>query len=62
VRSEIVGEDDVVGLEGGNQELLDIGEETLAVDRAVEQARRFDALSTCKTTCSRPHGVKRAFL
>jgi hypothetical protein len=34
VRSEIVENDDVVRLESGDQELLDIGAKALAVDRA----------------------------
>ena len=31
-------------LEGGSEELFDVGEEALAVDGSVEQARRFDAV------------------
>jgi hypothetical protein len=42
VRPEIVENDDVVTLEGENKELLDIGEEALAIDGSVEQAGRFD--------------------
>ena len=44
VRSQIVENDDVVGLESWDQELLDIGAKALAVDRTVEQARRLDAV------------------
>jgi hypothetical protein len=44
VRSEIVENDDVVGLESWDQELLDIGAKALAVDRTVEQARGLDAI------------------
>jgi hypothetical protein len=45
VRSEIVEDDDVAGFEGGREFLFDIDEETLAVDRAVEQGRRVDAVA-----------------
>ena len=44
VGAQIVEHDDVVGLEGRDQELLDIGEKALAVDRAVEHAGRLDAV------------------
>ena len=44
VRSQIVEHDDVVALEGRDEELFDIGEKPLAVDGAVEQAGRFDAV------------------
>ena len=44
VRSEIVEHDDVVALEGRNEELFDVGEKALAVDGAVEQAGRLDAV------------------
>ena len=44
MRSEIVEHDDVVGLEGWDQKLLDIGEKALAVDRTVEHAGRVDAV------------------
>ena len=37
VRAEIVGHDDIVWLEGRDQEPRDVGEEALAVDRAVEE-------------------------
>ena len=37
--AKIVEDDDVAGLEGGNQLLLDVGPEALSVDRAVEDAR-----------------------
>ena len=39
VAAEIVHDDDVAGLEGRNELLLDIGAEAFAVDRAVEDAR-----------------------
>jgi hypothetical protein len=45
VRAEIVGYDDIVWLEGRDQELRDVGEEALAVDRAVEETRRLDAIA-----------------
>ena len=41
VRAEIVEDDDVARLEGGHEELLDIGQEALAIDRAA--ALRPDA-------------------
>lgn len=40
--AEVVHDDDVSGLECGNEELLDIGGEELAVDRAVEHAGGID--------------------
>ncbi len=36
--------DDVVALEGRNEELFDVGQKALAVDGSVEQARRLDAV------------------
>ena len=45
VRAEIVGYDDIVWLEGRDQELRDVGEEALAVDRAVEETGRLDAIA-----------------
>jgi hypothetical protein len=44
VGAEIVEDHDVVGLEGRNEELFDVGVEGFAVDRPVEQAGRFDAV------------------
>ena len=44
MRAEIVENNNVARPESGNEELFDIGEEALAVDRAVEQARRVDAV------------------
>ena len=48
VRSQIVEHDDVVALEGRDQELFDIGEKELAVDGTVEHAWCDDAV-TAKT-------------
>ena len=45
VRAEIVGHDDIVWLEGRDQELRDVGEEALAVDRAVKETRRLDPIA-----------------
>ena len=45
VRSQIIKDDDVVGLEGWDQELLDVGEKALAVDGAVEETRRFNTIA-----------------
>jgi len=42
VGAEIVEDHSVARLEGRDEELLDIGAETFAVDRAVEQAGRID--------------------
>ena len=44
VGAEIVEDDDVARLEGRHEELFDIGEEAFAIDRAVEQAGRVDAV------------------
>ena len=46
VRAEIVKDDDVAGLESGDEDLLDIGQEPLAVDRSIDQERRVDAVMT----------------
>ena len=42
--AEIVEDHDIARLEGGREELFDIGVEAFAVDRPIEQARRFDAV------------------
>src|SRR5439155_15962023 len=42
--AEIVHDDNVAGAEGRYQELFDIGAETGAVDRPVDDARRGDAV------------------
>lgn len=39
VRAEVVGDDDVAGLQGRHQDLVDVGPEALAIDRAVEDPR-----------------------
>ena len=39
VGPEIVGNDDVAGLQGRHQDLVDVGAEALAIDRAVEDPR-----------------------
>lgn len=44
VTAEIVEDDNIAGLEGGDQELLDVGTELLAVDRAIEEAGRLDPI------------------
>ncbi len=44
MRAEVVENDDIAGLECGNEELLDIGAKAFAMDRAVEQAWRFNAV------------------
>jgi len=38
VTAEIIHDDDVAGLEGRDEDLLDIGEETRAIDRPIEHA------------------------
>jgi hypothetical protein len=45
VGAEIVENDHVSRMEGGNERLLDISREASAVDRAVEHQRRFDAIA-----------------
>ena len=42
MRSQIIGDDDIVLVERGREFLVDIGEEALAVDWPVEQATRVD--------------------
>ena len=44
VRAEVVHDDDVARLQRRHQELLDVGHEALAVDRAVDDAGRGDAV------------------
>ena len=44
VAAEIVDDDDIAGRKGRNEDLFDIGEETLAVDRTVEEPWRIDAV------------------
>lgn len=44
VRTEIVHDDDVAGLEHRHELLLDIGAEARSVDRSVEDARRGEAV------------------
>ena len=39
VGPEIVGDDNVAGLQGRHQDLVDVGAEALAIDRAVEDRR-----------------------
>ena len=45
VAAEVVHDDDVARLENGNQLLLDIGSEALAVDRTIEHARSCEAVA-----------------
>lgn len=45
VRAEIVENDDVALLERGDQHLLDIGDETLAIDWAVDHERGVDPIA-----------------
>src|SRR5205085_1488663 len=45
VAAEIIHDDDVAWLEGGQEELLDPCPEGVAIDRAVDDARRFDAVA-----------------
>jgi hypothetical protein len=44
--AEIVEVDNVAGLEGGDQALLDVGAELPAVDRAIEEVGRLDPVMT----------------
>jgi len=44
VRAEIVHDDDVAGLENGNEYLVDIELETLAVDRSIDEPWCLDAV------------------
>ena len=44
VRAKIVHDDDVAGLEGRDKDLLDIGQEGLAVDGAVQHEGRGDCV------------------
>ena len=44
VAAEIVHDDDITGRERGHQELFDISQKTLAIDRAIEHAGRVDAV------------------
>ena len=51
---EIVEDDDVALFRGGNENLLDIGEETLAIDGAVNHERRVDPIAA--EGCDEGHG------
>src|SRR5688500_7101398 len=44
VAAQIVPEDDIAGPEDRDEYLLDIGQEAAAVDRAIDYARRLDAV------------------
>jgi hypothetical protein len=44
VTAKNIEDDDIAGRECGDQELLDIGAEAFAIDRAVEDAGRADAV------------------
>jgi hypothetical protein len=44
VTAEIVEDDDVTRPEDGHEDLLDVGEEALAVDRTIDDARSLDAV------------------
>ena len=46
VAAEIVGDDDVTRCQTRSELLLDISEKQFAIDSAVEQARRDDAVMT----------------
>jgi hypothetical protein len=45
VAAEIVDDDDIARLEGRDQDLLDIGEEALVVDRPVDDACSSDTIA-----------------
>jgi hypothetical protein len=44
--AKIVDDDNVAGLEGGHQNLLDIGEEAFAFERSIDHAGSIDAVTT----------------
>jgi hypothetical protein len=44
MRAEVVHDDDVAGLEGGDENLVDIEPEAFAVDRPVDEPWRVDAV------------------
>ncbi len=41
----LIDDDDVAGSEGGHEDLLDIGEEALCVDRVFDDARGVNAIA-----------------
>ena len=53
VRAEVVGDDEVAGVQGRHQDLFDGGPEALAIDRAVEDPRG-------RQSCNPQRGEKRA--
>src|ERR1700690_1040278 len=61
VRAEIVEDHDVAGLEGWDEELLDIGAKGFAVDRSVDQAGRINPIVAQggKERCGFPVAVRR---
>jgi hypothetical protein len=44
VAAEIVNDDDVAGLERGDEELLDVGQEAFAVDWSIDDTRSIDTV------------------
>lgn len=46
--AEIVDDDDIAGIEGRDEDLLDIGEKAIAVDQPVDDARSGDAIAAVR--------------
>jgi len=46
MRGEVVGDDDVAGRQRGDQDLFDVGEKTVTIHRAVDDAGRGQAVQT----------------
>ena len=61
VGPEIVGNDDVAGLQGRHQDLFDVGAEALAIDRAVEDPGAVSPVTRNAArnvlVCQRPQGA-----
>jgi hypothetical protein len=55
VAAQIVHDDDVAGPQGGNELLADIGAKAFAVDRAVEDAGRYEFRAT--QSAKKDHGA-----
>ena len=61
VGPEIVGDDDVAGVQGRHQDLVDVGAEALAIDRAVEDPGAVSPVTRNAARnvlgCQRPQGA-----
>jgi hypothetical protein len=57
VESEIVHDGDVAWSQGRDEDLVDLLPEGLAIDRAIDDSRRLDAIMPKGACCQRPCGI-----